>query len=180
MKLARKEIFTLIISIFIILSVLYVVYFYQPIMNETNILEDQLSQLNEDIIKSKNSNVEIEKLKNELDSLRSILGPFHEAFFKATEQAEVLLFLEELIEPFGIKKTIRFEEVEDFGTYKIARVIVNLETNYPNLQQILKGIEQSPWGNRVEMLNAIIQNRENLISQLYDMEVEMTVGFYCQ
>lgn len=106
MKLARKEIFTLIISIFIILSVLYVVYFYQPIMNETNILEDQLSQLNEDIIKSKNSNVEIEKLKNELDSLRSILGPFHEAFFKATEQAEVLLFLEELIEPFGIKKLL--------------------------------------------------------------------------
>lgn len=178
MKLSRREIFTAAVSISIISIILYMVYFYQPFISEARILTDQLHSLKLDIEDSRNLETKIKNLNNELLSLRSEFNFLYAHSFEGAEQAEVILFLEKQINPYGVKKSISFTKPEEYGAYKVAKVVLSIETNFTNLIMILKGIEQAPWSSRIEKIKAARKNRDSSISRQYDLEVEMTVGFY--
>ena len=179
MKLTNREVFTVAISIIIISSILYFVYFYRPIISETENLMDQLIEIRSFVTDSQDLDVKLQELNDELIGLNSELNFLSGEYFEGIEQAEIILFFEKLIKPFGTEKSIAFIGMEDYGAYKVARVVLRFETNYSSLKMILEKIEQSPWKNRIEKMNAVRRNTDDSTEYKYDMEVEMTIGFYC-
>lgn len=179
MKLSRREKRVTILFISIIVFVLYFFYFYQPIIAETEDIIIRLSALERDVKNSRTLGIELKRLNDRLASLYDEVDFLYNDIFGGISQAEIILFIEDLIRPLGLKKTIRFEEIVDYKAYRVAKMTVCMDTNYSNLKRIIQGIEQSPWKNRIEQMRSVVKDRGGLVSEKYNVEVEMTIGFYC-
>jgi len=179
MKLSGREKWAIISSVSIIVFILYFFYFYQPITAETSNIIARLSAIERDVKNRRTLDSELKRLSNELASLYDELDFLYTGSFEGISQAEIILFLENLISHSAIKKIIRFGETDDYGTYKVAKVILNMDTNYSNLKRIIQGIEQAPWKNRIEQMRIVIKDKEDSNSQNYNIESEITIGFYC-
>jgi len=148
-------------------------------MSETEKLTEQLNKIRGQVMDDQDLNVKLQELNDELNLLSSELDFLSEDFFEGIEQAEMILFFEKMIKPYGVNKSVAFIGTEDYGRYKVTRVVLRFETSYSDLKIIIKEIEQSPWKNRIEKMNAVRKNIESFAVDQYEMEVEMTIGFYC-
>ena len=79
--------------------------------------------------------------------------------FGGRNQAEIILFMEDLVRPLGVMKNIRFEQIEDYGAYKVARMVISIDTSYANLKRIVKELEQAPWKNRIEKMKTVVKGK---------------------
>ena len=177
MKLFPRGKWANILFISVIVYILYFFYFYRPIMAETEDILNRIYTVEQDVENNKSLDMELKMLNDELSSLYEELGLLQNDAFGGRNQAEIILFMEDLVRPLGVMKNIRFEQIEDYGAYKVARMVISIDTSYANLKRIVKELEQAPWKNRIEKMKTVVKG--NSVSQKYNIEVEMTVELYC-
>lgn len=183
MKLSKREIMLLTLALVIMIGALYYNYFYSPIKNDISTLQSEISAQTQQLAVAKAQAMGMEALVKKTEKLSNDLKQQYPEFLNCFEQANILVFLNDLISPYGLKSSITFKDIEEKGISRIAKVHITLSTDYYGLIRILESLEQAVYYNEVESL--IISSRTFDQSSIdsdndfthYTLKVELTLGF---
>lgn len=176
MRLTKKEQRLLIGTIFILAAVLFLVYVYFPLNKEINSLKIQSSEISTQIQEAEQRQKLIQELEKQIADLQKDMDTKYDDFFKIWDQPEMLVFMEDIIDNLGLKKSVELLEPVESNGVKTGDLSMNLKTNYNDLLKLFNKLEKAKYFSTVFSVNIVDSEDESSDP----LEVNLILSFYSQ
>ncbi len=188
MKLTKRESILLTVALMFAAGTLYYTYFLSPLMIEIDRIEKEMSSRQQKLIQLRTQAQKIKELEETVVYSDAGLMERYQDIPIGLDQPELMVFLEEILNPLGDQIRIEFAEVVDLDSYQLGRVNVTMETTYPNLFQVLRRLEEAPYRNHIERLGISlggiggldekVLQRESQDTEKNNLRVDLSLDFY--
>lgn len=180
MKLTKREGILLIIVLIAGVLVLFYNFFYMPMQKEIASLETKYEQIEAEADNTKMYNDLTVQLNDELNTLQSDLEQAYVGFPDQWDQAEMLVYIEDLLEDLCDKQTLKIYDKEENGRISSASIGLEIITDYSRMKKILDKFET---GNKfciVETIEIIPKDENDSEWKPVKLEVKLSIKFYTQ
>ena len=176
MKLTKREKILLPTVLIIILSALFLNFFYLPIHKNIKELEIQTDSLNQEIQVMEDKSNNLNELKQDIEELSKQIDNDYSDILRIWDQAELLVLVENMVSKLSEQQSIDFFDVTDTSTLQAGVISLSFQTNYKDLKEILHKLENADYFNTIS--NYSITARDLLENEDYDLDVTMDLRFY--
>jgi len=170
MKLTKRESIFLVVALVFAVGILYYTYFLSPLKIELDRIEKEISSKHQKLIQLKTQAQRINELERMVLYSEAELMEKYQDIPIGFDQAELMVFLEGLLNPLGDQIRIEFAEVVDMKSYQLGTVNVMMLTTYPNLFQVLRRLEEAPFRNRIKRLGVTLEGSSELNEKVFQMK----------
>lgn len=180
MKLTKREGILLIIVLIAGVLVLFYNFFYMPMQKEIAGLETKYEQIEAEADNTKMYNDLTVQLNDELNTLQSDLEQAYVGFPDQWDQAEMLVYIEDLLEDLCDNQTLKIYDKEENGRISSASIGLEIITDYSRMKKILDKFET---GNKfcvVETIEIIPKDENDSEWKPVKLEVKLSIKFYTQ
>lgn len=190
MKLSKREINLLVVVFVIFASVLIYNYVYTPQRQKTIAIKQEIAQLNTEIDELNQKKEFIDKFKIEIKNIEEKIANDHKDFPDTWDNAEILYFIEDIIEELAIKKVTSLSDPvldAESDNFVIDGIVgLDLTTDYKDIKELLLKLEEAKYFN--EVTNFSMTKDDKTLSQNPEDEdeedtedtysVSMNLSFY--
>ena len=149
MKLTTRERILLPAVLVIILSALFINFVYLPLNREIQELESKTSEIGLKITEVQAKQADTLKLQEQAEELTDKLETDNPDILVKWDQPKLLVFIESIMTNLSDQKSIDFYDVVPADTLQVGDINLVMETNYENLQKILKKLEKADYFNTI-------------------------------
>jgi hypothetical protein len=169
-------------------ATLYYTYFLSPLKIEIARIEKEMSSKHQKLIQLKTQAQKIDELEKMTAYSAAELMERYQDIPIGLDQAELMVFLEDILKPSGDQIKIEFAEVVDMDSYQLGGVNVTMKTTYPSFFHVLQRLEEAPYRNQIERLRISLEGRggpeekvlqrENQAIEKNNLRVDLSLNFY--
>lgn len=149
MKLTTRERILLPAVLVIILSALFINFVYLPLNREIQELETKTGEIGLKITEVQTKQTDTLKLQEQAEELTDKLETDNPDILEKWDQPKLLVFIESIMTNLSDQKSIDFYDVVPADTLQVGDINLVMETNYENLQKILKKLEKADYFNTI-------------------------------
>lgn len=149
MKLTTRERILLPAVLVIILSALFINFVYLPLNREIQELETKTGEIGLKITEVQAKQADTLKLQEQAEELTDKLETDNPDILEKWDQPKLLVFIESIMTNLSDQKSIDFYDVVPADTLQVGDINLVMETNYENLQKILKKLEKADYFNTI-------------------------------
>ncbi len=149
MKLTTRERILLPAVLVIILSALFINFIYLPLNREIQELKTKTSEIGLKITEVQAKQADTLKLQEQAEELTDKLETDNPDILEKWDQPKLLVFIESIMTNLSDQKSIDFYDVVPADTLQVGDINLVMETNYENLQKILKKLEKADYFNTI-------------------------------
>ncbi|MDF2537651.1 MAG: hypothetical protein K0S76_672 [Herbinix sp.] len=175
MKLTKREKVLLLSALIVITAAVFIMYIYLPLTKEINDLQIKSEDLTFQLQDAKTKNRLIIDLEKQITEAKAVMKDKQEDILKIWDQAELLVFVENILNGLCDKESIDFYDAVELDNIKAGDVGVKFKTDYNQLKNILANFEEAKYYNTITSL-AIDEVEENateeMVNQFGDVNSE--------
>lgn len=154
MKNLSKREKVLLLAVFALAVIyLFMNYVYSPLnekIEELQAQSDQLAIQVEDLQLKQNK---ITELETEIIALQKSIDKDHKDIFTVWDDPQLLVYLEKVLDKYSMIKQISFSGDSPQEGYRSGVISLGLDTDYENLQKMMKEFEKKKYFNTVEAIS---------------------------
>ncbi len=149
MKLTTRERILLPAVLVVVLSALFINFVYLPLNREIQELETKTGEIGLKITEVQAKQADTFKLQGQAEELTDKLETDNPDILVKWDQPKLLVFIESIMTNLSDQKSIDFYDVVPADTLQVGDINLVMETNYENLQKILKKLEKADYFNTI-------------------------------
>lgn len=152
--LHKRELFTLMFGLFIIIGLLYYTYFYQPFLTDLKQFDIDIITKTSEVSLAQTQEAQLSSIQKEIDDLSVLFDDSVSDIMLSQDNITLLVYLEEILKDTSVSNTVSFDSapiVLDY--YNLQRVSVSFNTDYDSLKLILDELENSIYRNTIAMMS---------------------------
>lgn len=180
MKLTNRERILMPAALLIIVAALFINFIYLPLNKEISSMKTKVEENELRIGEAESKRSAIRSLEDKLSSSQESFETEHLDVLQEWDQAELLVFIENTIDPLCRKQSIDFYDVTRVQAIQAGEVNIVFITDYSGLKEILGRFEEAKYYNNVTLLD--IHETEQGMADTSDvekqLEVSMNIRFY--
>lgn len=180
MKLTNRERILIPAALLIIATALFINFIYLPLNNEISALKTTVEENELLINEAETKQGAIRSLEDKLSSLQESIKTEHQDVLQEWDQAELLAFIDDTIDPMCSMQSIDFYDVTSLQAIQAGEVNIVFTADYSSIKEILGTLENAKYYNSITLLD--IHEPEKAVADTSDtkkqLEVSMNIRFY--
>jgi uncharacterized membrane-anchored protein YjiN (DUF445 family) len=182
MKLTNREKIILPAALLIIIAALFINFVYLPMDKDIKNLKIQSQDLENQIQDEEMKQKLIVTLQSQIDEANEKLLNSNKDILKVWDQAELLVFVENIIDKYSQKKSIDFFDVVTVDVVQKGEISLVVKTSYDDLLKLLKAFETADYYNNITSLSVkkVAEGMDDTKESSKLLEATMTIRFYSQ